>query len=123
MLGIPTWYYGEAQCDWDDFFPELEQIDFEDKSTNRRRGVFRERNQISSQRFLSLKHFIAPSKLFLVKDFIEQFKRKDESEQMRIIEEVNYLIDNVIPLLIDENYSQYGGFYSIDEMFNFKFVT
>lgn len=21
LLGIPTWYYGEAQCDWDDFFP------------------------------------------------------------------------------------------------------
>jgi hypothetical protein len=19
LLGIPTWYYGEAQCDWDDF--------------------------------------------------------------------------------------------------------
>jgi flavodoxin I len=31
LLGIPTWYYGEAQCDWDDFFPELEQIDFSDK--------------------------------------------------------------------------------------------
>ena len=31
MFGIPTWYYGEAQCDWDDFFPELEQIDFQDK--------------------------------------------------------------------------------------------
>ena len=31
LFGIPTWYYGEAQCDWDDFFPELEQIDFEDK--------------------------------------------------------------------------------------------
>ncbi len=31
LLGIPTWYYGEAQCDWDDFFPELEQIDFTDK--------------------------------------------------------------------------------------------
>ena len=31
LLGIPTWYYGEAQCDWDDFFPELEQIDFNDK--------------------------------------------------------------------------------------------
>ncbi len=31
MFGIPTWYYGEAQCDWDDFFPELEQIDFEGK--------------------------------------------------------------------------------------------
>ncbi|QIZ76154.1 flavodoxin FldA [Ferrimonas lipolytica] len=31
LFGIPTWYYGEAQCDWDDFFPELEQIDFNDK--------------------------------------------------------------------------------------------
>src|SRR5690554_6998664 len=31
MLGIPTWYYGEAQCDWDDFFPELEEIDFTNK--------------------------------------------------------------------------------------------
>ncbi len=31
LFGIPTWYYGEAQCDWDDFFPELEQIDFEGK--------------------------------------------------------------------------------------------
>lgn len=31
LLGIPTWYYGEAQCDWDDFFPELEKIDFSEK--------------------------------------------------------------------------------------------
>ena len=31
LLGIPTWYYGEAQCDWDDFFPELENIDFSNK--------------------------------------------------------------------------------------------
>jgi flavodoxin I len=31
LFGIPTWYYGEAQCDWDDFFPELEEIDFNDK--------------------------------------------------------------------------------------------
>ena len=31
LFGIPTWYYGEAQCDWDDFFPELEQIDFSGK--------------------------------------------------------------------------------------------
>lgn len=31
LLGIPTWYYGEAQCDWDDFFPELEKINFSDK--------------------------------------------------------------------------------------------
>lgn len=31
ILGIPTWYYGESQCDWDDFYPELEQIDFSSK--------------------------------------------------------------------------------------------
>ena len=31
ILGIPTWYYGENQCDWDDFLPELEVIDFTDK--------------------------------------------------------------------------------------------
>ncbi|MDO6765857.1 flavodoxin FldA [Agarivorans sp. 1_MG-2023] len=31
LLGIPTWYYGEAQCDWDDFFPDLEQINFSEK--------------------------------------------------------------------------------------------
>lgn len=31
LLGIPTGYYGEAQCDWDDFFPTLEEIDFNGK--------------------------------------------------------------------------------------------
>lgn len=31
ILGIPTWYYGEAQADWDDFFPELADIDFSGK--------------------------------------------------------------------------------------------
>jgi len=31
FLGIPTWYYGESQADWDDFFPNLEQIDFNGK--------------------------------------------------------------------------------------------
>lgn len=31
LLGIPTWYYGEAQCDWDDFFPTLEDVDFSGK--------------------------------------------------------------------------------------------
>lgn len=31
LLGIPTWYYGEAQCDWDDFFSTLEAIDFTGK--------------------------------------------------------------------------------------------
>lgn len=32
FLGIPTWYYGESQCDWDDFFPNLERIDFSGKT-------------------------------------------------------------------------------------------
>ncbi|REL24380.1 flavodoxin FldA [Thalassotalea euphylliae] len=31
ILGIPTWYYGENQCDWDDFLPDLEEVDFNDK--------------------------------------------------------------------------------------------
>ncbi|PHM68465.1 flavodoxin FldA [Xenorhabdus sp. KJ12.1] len=31
LLGIPTWYYGETQCDWDDFLPTLEEINFEGK--------------------------------------------------------------------------------------------
>ncbi|MGP1955030.1 MAG: flavodoxin FldA, partial [Arsenophonus sp. NC-QC1-MAG3] len=31
LFGIPTWYYGEAQSDWDDFFPILEEIDFTNK--------------------------------------------------------------------------------------------
>ncbi|SNC59118.1 flavodoxin FldA [Sodalis endosymbiont of Henestaris halophilus] len=31
LLGIPTWYYGEAQCDWDDFFPVLVDINFNGK--------------------------------------------------------------------------------------------
>ena len=36
LFGIPTWYYGENQCDWDDFFPELETIDFNGKKV----GIF-----------------------------------------------------------------------------------
>ncbi|MDT9587266.1 MAG: flavodoxin FldA [Candidatus Arsenophonus melophagi] len=32
LFGIPTWYYGEAQCDWDDFFPTLQEIDFKGKT-------------------------------------------------------------------------------------------
>ncbi|CRK85773.1 Flavodoxin-1 [Candidatus Providencia siddallii] len=32
IFGIPTWYYGEAQCDWDDFLPTLEQINFDGKT-------------------------------------------------------------------------------------------
>lgn len=31
ILGIPTWYYGECQADWDDFLPELESLDFSNK--------------------------------------------------------------------------------------------
>lgn len=31
ILGIPTWYYGESQADWDDFLPELDKIDFSTK--------------------------------------------------------------------------------------------
>ncbi|QJC32157.1 flavodoxin FldA [Enterobacteriaceae endosymbiont of Donacia versicolorea] len=31
LFGIPTWYYGEVQCDWDDFLPILQQINFKNK--------------------------------------------------------------------------------------------
>ena len=31
IIGIPTWYIGELQTDWDDFFPEFKTIDFTDK--------------------------------------------------------------------------------------------
>ncbi|RIY33748.1 flavodoxin [Psittacicella hinzii] len=31
LLGIPTWYYGEAQADWEEFFPTLKEIDFNDR--------------------------------------------------------------------------------------------
>lgn len=36
FLGIPTWYYGEPQCDWDDFFPTLKKINF----TNKKIAIF-----------------------------------------------------------------------------------
>lgn len=36
IFGIPTWAYGEAQCDWDDFLPELANMDF----TNKRVALF-----------------------------------------------------------------------------------
>ncbi|CAL4322743.1 Flavodoxin 1 [Buchnera aphidicola (Protaphis terricola)] len=32
IFGIPTWYYGEVQCDWDEFLPILKQIDFSNKT-------------------------------------------------------------------------------------------
>jgi flavodoxin I len=31
ILGVPTWYYGEIQSDWDDFLPELKKINFKNK--------------------------------------------------------------------------------------------
>ena len=31
LLGIPTWYYGECQSDWNDFLPTLTEIDFGNK--------------------------------------------------------------------------------------------
>ncbi|QCI21022.1 flavodoxin FldA [Buchnera aphidicola (Hyperomyzus lactucae)] len=32
ILGVPTWYYGEVQCDWDDFLPTLKKINFMNKN-------------------------------------------------------------------------------------------
>lgn len=32
ILGIPTWYYGEPQCDWEDFFPILKKVNFSKKT-------------------------------------------------------------------------------------------
>ncbi len=31
VLGMPTWYDGELQGDWEEFIPEMEQIDFTGK--------------------------------------------------------------------------------------------
>ena len=31
ILGMPTWYDGELQADWEDFIPEMEQVDFSGK--------------------------------------------------------------------------------------------
>ncbi len=31
ILGMPTWYDGELQGDWEEFVPEMEQIDFSGK--------------------------------------------------------------------------------------------
>ncbi|WP_343191783.1 flavodoxin FldA [Buchnera aphidicola] len=32
ILGIPTWYYGDLQSDWDDFLPILKNINFNNKT-------------------------------------------------------------------------------------------
>ncbi|WP_343183859.1 flavodoxin FldA [Buchnera aphidicola (Ceratovacuna keduensis)] len=31
ILGVPTWYYGELQSDWDDFLPILKKVSFKNK--------------------------------------------------------------------------------------------
>ncbi|BBI01243.1 flavodoxin [Buchnera aphidicola (Nipponaphis monzeni)] len=31
IFGVPTWYYGELQSDWDDFLPIFKKINFENK--------------------------------------------------------------------------------------------
>jgi flavodoxin I len=31
ILGMPTWYDGELQGDWEEFIPEMEQVDFSNK--------------------------------------------------------------------------------------------
>ncbi|HMI76921.1 MAG TPA: flavodoxin FldA [Buchnera sp. (in: enterobacteria)] len=31
IFGVPTWYYGEIQCDWENFIPILKTINFEKK--------------------------------------------------------------------------------------------
>lgn len=31
MFGIPTWYYGELQCDWDELVWELKKYNFKNK--------------------------------------------------------------------------------------------
>ena len=33
LMGIPTWYIGELQSDWDYFFPKFKEIDFTGKKT------------------------------------------------------------------------------------------
>ncbi|XBC41549.1 MAG: flavodoxin FldA [Buchnera aphidicola (Kaburagia rhusicola rhusicola)] len=32
ILGVSTWYYGELQCDWDDFLPIFKKINFYNKT-------------------------------------------------------------------------------------------
>jgi len=32
ILGQPTWYYGELQSSWDDFWEDFKTIDFADKT-------------------------------------------------------------------------------------------
>ena len=32
IIGMPTWYDGELQGDWEEFLPEFEQIDFKGRS-------------------------------------------------------------------------------------------
>tara|TARA_B100001093_G_scaffold379701_1_gene365067 strand:- start:179 stop:688 length:510 start_codon:yes stop_codon:yes gene_type:complete len=31
IIGIPTWYDGDLQSDWEDFYPDFKKIDFKNK--------------------------------------------------------------------------------------------
>ncbi|CAL4322262.1 Flavodoxin 1 [Buchnera aphidicola (Eriosoma lanigerum)] len=31
IFGVPTWYYGEIQCDWEDFLPTLRKTNLDNK--------------------------------------------------------------------------------------------
>ncbi len=31
IIGVPTWYDGDLQSDWEDFFPDFKKIDFTEK--------------------------------------------------------------------------------------------
>ncbi|MCH2197277.1 MAG: flavodoxin [Flavobacteriales bacterium] len=31
IIGVPTWYFGDLQSDWDDYFEEFKKIDFSGK--------------------------------------------------------------------------------------------
>ena len=55
LLGIPTWYYGEAQCDWDDFFPTLEEIDFNGKLVVAVRPPYKSKVTISEEKLSAFK--------------------------------------------------------------------
>lgn len=32
IIGVPTWYYGELQSDWEAYFPALQKMDFTNKT-------------------------------------------------------------------------------------------
>lgn len=32
IIGVPTWYYGDLQSDWEAYFPTLQKVDFTNKT-------------------------------------------------------------------------------------------